>query len=102
MYGVPKVIDLDRDPRCVDKFWQTFMRKSNKKLEMSTASHPQTDGLTEQVNEAMQTLLRCYTIEYGFDWVSHLHMVEFYYNCSINEASKHYPFHFQPIASLTY
>jgi hypothetical protein len=41
----------------------------------------------------MQILLRCYTPESGFDWVSKLPMVEFhYYNCSMNEASKHSPF----------
>ncbi len=42
---------------------------------MSTARHPQTDGLTERVNETMQILLRCYTSESGFDGVSHLPMV---------------------------
>jgi hypothetical protein len=76
------------------------MRKLNTKLNMSTARHPQTDGLTERDNETMQILLRCYTAESGFDWVSHLPMVEFYYNCSINESSKHSPFEvsygFQP------
>ena len=100
LHGVPKVIVSDRDPRFVGKFWQSFMRKLNTKLNMSTARHPQTDGLTERVNETMQILLRCYTAESGFDWVSQLPMVEFYYNCSINEASKHSPFEvtygFQP------
>ena len=43
---------------------------------MSTARHPQTDGLTKRVNETMQILLRCYTIEFGFDWLSNLPMVE--------------------------
>ncbi len=37
---------------------------------------------------------------FGFDWTSHLRMVEFYYNCSINEATSHSPFEvmygFQP------
>ncbi len=37
-------------------------------------------------------MLRCYTSESGFDWVSHLPMVEFYYGCYINESSKHSPF----------
>jgi hypothetical protein len=100
LHGVPKVIVSDRDPRFVGKFWQSFMRKLNTKLNMSTARHPQTDGLTERVNETLQILLRCYTAESGFDWVSHLPMVEFYYNCAINEASKHSPFEvsygFQP------
>ena len=37
----------------------------------------------------MQTLLRCYLVKFGFDWTSHLSMVEFYYKCSINEATTH-------------
>jgi hypothetical protein len=67
---------------------------------MSTARHPQTDDLTERVNETLQVCLRCYRAESGFDWVSHLPMVEFYYNCTINESSKYSPFEvaydFQP------
>jgi len=59
---------------------------------MSTARHPQTDGLIGRVNEAMQILLRCYTYESGFDWVSHLPMVKLYYNCFMNKSSKHSPF----------
>jgi len=62
LHGVPKVIVSDRDPRFVGKFWQPFTRKSNAKLDMSTARHPQNDGLTERVNETMQILLRCYRV----------------------------------------
>ncbi len=67
---------------------------------MSTARHPRTAGFIERVNQMMQPLLRCYCAESGFDWTSHLSMVEFYYNCSINEATSHSPFEviygFQP------
>jgi hypothetical protein len=60
---------------------------------MITARHSQTDGLVERVNETMQIVLRCYTAKARFDWVSHLPIVEFYYNCFIyNEASKDSPF----------
>jgi hypothetical protein len=76
------------------------MGKLNTKLNISTARHPRTNGLTERVNQNMQTLLRCYCAESGFVWTSHLSMVEFYYNCSINEATSHSPFEvkygFQP------
>jgi transposase InsO family protein len=92
LHGVPKVVVSNRDPQFVGKIWQSFMRKLNTKLNMSTARHPQTDSLIERVNKTMQILLRCYTTESRFDWVSHLPMIEFYYNCSINEASKHSPF----------
>ena len=54
---------------------------------MSIARHPSTDRLMKRINQTMQTLLRCYCAESGFDWTSHLGMVEFYYNCSIDEAT---------------
>jgi len=92
LHGVPKVIVSDRDPKFVVKFWQSFMGKLNTKLNMSTARHPNINSLTERLNQAMQTLLRCYCAESGFDWTSHLTMVEFYYKCSINEATTHSPF----------
>ena len=76
------------------------MGKLNAKLIMITSRHLRTDGLTKRVNQTMQTLLRCYCAESGFDWTSHLSMVEFCYNCSINEATSHSPFEvmyvFQP------
>ncbi len=60
LHRVPKVIVSDRDPKFVGKFRQSFMGNLNTRLNMSTARHPRTDGLTERVNQTMQTLLRCY------------------------------------------
>jgi hypothetical protein len=100
LHGVPRVIVSDSDPTLVGKFWQTFMGKLNTKLNMGTAQYPRTNGLTERVNQTMQTLLRCYCAKVGVDWTSHLSMVEFYYKCSINEATLYSPFEvmygFQP------
>jgi transposase InsO family protein len=48
--GVPKVIVSDRDPKFVRKLWQRFMGKVDDELNMSTARHPHTEGLTERVN----------------------------------------------------
>ena len=56
LHGVPKIIVSDMDPKFVGKFWQSCMGKLNTKLNMSTARHPRTDGLTERVNLTMQTL----------------------------------------------
>ena len=78
LHGAPNGIVSDRDPKFAGYFWQCFMGKLNNKINMSTARHPRTDGLTERVNQTMQTLLRCYCAESGFDWTSHLSMVEFY------------------------
>ena len=67
LHGVPKVIFSDRDPKFVGKFWQSFMGQFNTTLNMITARHPGPDGLTTRVNQTMQTLLRCYCAESGFD-----------------------------------
>jgi len=45
LHGIPKVVVSDMDPRIVGKFWQSSMTKLNTNLNMSTARHPQTDGL---------------------------------------------------------
>ncbi len=68
------------------------MGKLNTKLNTSHARHPRTNGLTGRVNQTMQKLLRCYYAVYGFDWTSHLSMVEFYQNCLIYEATRYLPF----------
>ena len=59
---------------------------------MNTARRPQTAGLIKRVNKTIKILLRSYTNEIIFYWVSHLSMVEFYYDCSVNEASKIFAF----------
>ena len=90
LHGVPKVIISDKDPtKFVGKIQQSFMGKLITKLNLSIARHPRSDGLTERGNQPMQTLLRCYCAESGFDWTTDLSMVEFYYNCSINETTTH-------------
>jgi len=92
LHGVPEVIVSDTDPKFVGKFLQSFMGKLNTELNVSTIRHPRTDGLTERVNQTVQTLLRCYCTESDFDWRSHLSMIKLYYISSINEASTHSPF----------
>jgi hypothetical protein len=46
LHGVLKAFISQSYPRFVDTFWPSFTRKLNTKLNMSTARHPQTDGLT--------------------------------------------------------
>ena len=86
------MIVSDRDPKFVGKSWQSFVGKLNTTLNKSTVRHPRTNSLTERVNQTMQSLLRYDCAEYGFDLTPHLSMVEFYYNCSITEATTHSPF----------
>ena len=104
LHGCPRVLVSDRDPRFISEFWQSLWRKLNTRLNMSTARRPQTDGLTERVNETMQSLLRCYCAEAGYDWSDHLDMIEFQYNSFRSDATQHSPFEtiygFQPAAPI--
>lgn len=92
LHGVPRTLVSDRDPKFISAFWQSFWRKLNTKLNMSTARRPQTDGLTERVNQTMQSLLRCYCAEAGYDWFDQLDMIEFQYNSTESDSTKHSPF----------
>ncbi|MBW0507074.1 hypothetical protein O181_046789 [Austropuccinia psidii MF-1] len=45
--GVPKIIISDRDPKFTLGFWTNLYEILGTKLALSTAYHPQTDGLAE-------------------------------------------------------
>jgi hypothetical protein len=66
-----------------------FTERLNTKLNLSTAQHPRTYGLTVTINQITKTLLRCLFAESGDDWTFHLSIIELYNNCSINEATAH-------------
>ena len=52
-YGLPKHITSDRVPQFASAFWKEINKKLSIILCLSTAHHPQTDGLSER---AIQTL----------------------------------------------
>ena len=53
LYGLPRHTTLDGGPQFASKFLKELNRKLNIKLRLSTACHPQTDGLSKR---AVQTL----------------------------------------------
>jgi hypothetical protein len=48
--GLPAAIVSDRDPRFISVFWRTVCERLGIKQKMSTAFHPETDGLAENAN----------------------------------------------------
>ena len=91
-HGVPKAIVSDRDPRFRSHFWQALMKSLGTKLQMSTAYHPQTDGLTERANQTIEQMLRAYVNEDQDNWDECLDLVEFAYNNSKQASTGHSPF----------
>ena len=60
LHGFPESIISDRDSRFTSHFWRALWKLSGTELAMSTSYHPQTDGQTENVNRAVQDILRAY------------------------------------------
>lgn len=92
LHGFPLRIVSDRDALFTSKFWQVLQKFSGTKLAMSTAYHPQTDGLTERNNRTMQDVLRNVVDPTQNDWDQWLAIVELAVNNTWKEAVRNTPF----------
>ena len=57
LHGLPARIVSDRDSPFTSGFWEHFHKLTNTELRMSTAYHPQTDGITERANRTVGQML---------------------------------------------
>ena len=92
-HGMPKKIVSDRDSRFTSDFWKELMKLVGTKALMSTAYHPQTDGLTERVNRILEDMIRCYCDEFLDDWDDLLVPLELAYNDSYQSSTRFTPFY---------
>ena len=63
-------------------------------LRPSSRHHPQTDGQTERVNQALEQYLRCQLMHNVADWDDYLWAAEFAYNNAMNSSTAVTPFYF--------
>ena len=91
-YGVPTKIISDRDPRFTATFSKELCRILGTKQNLSTAYHPQTDGLAERTNQWVEQYLRIYGNATQDDWARYLPMAQYVHNSWPHEITRKTPF----------
>jgi len=72
----------EQDPRFTSRLWPNLQRALGKKLNLSTTSHPQTDGQSGRTIQTLEDPLGSCVLEFGGNWEDLLPLVEFTYNNS--------------------
>lgn len=73
-YGVPEVIDSDRETHFVSKIVRDLTRNLRIKWEYHTPWHPQSSGKVERMNGEIKTILTKLMIETKLSWIKCLSM----------------------------
>ena len=82
LHGVPVSIMPKRDPRFTSRLWPSLQRALGTKLNLSTTSHPQTDGQSGRTIQTLEDLLGSCVLEFRGNWEDLLPLMEFTYNNS--------------------
>nr|GFA47900.1 putative reverse transcriptase domain-containing protein [Tanacetum cinerariifolium] len=91
-HRVPISIISDRDSKFTSRFWRSLQEALGKRLDMSTAYHPETDGQSERTIQTLEDMLRACVIDLGGSWDQHFPLVEFSYSNSYHASIKAAPF----------
>ena len=92
LYGLPRQITSDRAPQFASKFLKSLKRKLHINLRISSAKHPQTDGLRERAVQTLKQYLRIYCHDRQNCWRAWLPIAEFAYNTTAATTHKLSPY----------
>jgi len=79
-FGLPQKMISDRDPRFTSHFGKALLTKLGIAQNLSTAFHPQTDGLSEQKNQWIEQYLRLVTSSNPEHWTQWLDITSAVHN----------------------
>jgi hypothetical protein len=80
LFGIPKCIISDRDPRFTGHFAKAVCKATGIKQNLSTAFHPRTDGQSERMNLWIEVYLRNFINGRQNNWSELLPIAEFAHN----------------------
>ena len=86
-FRLPRTIVSDRDVRFTSELWQRTADQMGSKLHMTSGNHPEANGQAEQLNRAVQHLLRHYVKPNQEDWDKQPQLVAGMYNNVVHSAT---------------
>jgi putative transposase len=92
LHGVPQEVVSDRNVRFTADYWREVTRILQTKLLMSTAFHPETDGLSENSNKMVVRYLRLFATHDQANSDNYLPLANYAYNSSVHRSTKLTPF----------
>src|SRR5712671_430442 len=85
-FGLPRQLISDRDPRFTSHFGRALAKELGISWNLSTAFHPQTDGLTERKNQWVEQFLRLLSTN-QHDWAAMLPLATLTHNNARNSTT---------------
>ncbi|GBG84145.1 hypothetical protein CBR_g38119 [Chara braunii] len=86
-FGLPKSIASDRDVRFTSEVLKATIAEQGTHLQMTSGNHPESNGQAEQLNRAVQHLLRhCIKLN-QVDWDEKLALIASLYNNAVHSAT---------------
>ena len=92
MMGLPAVITTDQGTEFKNKLNDELMKAFNIEHRLTTAYHPQANGLDERFNQTLTNSIVKYVETDRENWDVHLDQVVFAYNTAVQESTKYTPF----------
>ncbi|GBG73273.1 hypothetical protein CBR_g12992 [Chara braunii] len=86
-FGLPKSIVSNRDVTFTSELWKAAAAEQGTQLQMTYGNHPEANGQAEQMNRAVQHLLRHYIKPNQVDWDEKLALVASLYNNAVHNAT---------------
>lgn len=92
-HGAPQFIISDRGTPFLSKLLQELLDLAKTTHNVTTAYHPQTNGLTERLNYTLATMMSTYVNDDHSNWDSILPYVTFAYNTACQATTGFSPYH---------
>ena len=85
--GLPSAIVCDHDKIFVSKFWKALCKLTGVGLKMSSAYHPETDGLSERTNKTLNQSIWYHVKRNQKGWVKALPLIRFNMMNTVNTST---------------